>query len=155
MASTITYTDKVDLSETSVADINKVKASDLNEIKTVVNNNATDLEHLHGTTLYENSTGTNGAITLSDDYTNYDYIEIFGRNGTITGSCKFDTSLTSKSSIVLANRSGGTITIYTNVSTFSGTNLTQIGGSIAFTSSAIAGFTQNNEVYITKVVGYK
>lgn len=111
--------------------------------------------YLQETTLYSNSTGTNGNITLSDDYSNYKYIEVFGRNGSITGSCKFDTSLTSKASIVLANRNGGTLTFFTNVSTFSGTNLTQIGGSIAFSSSAIAGFTQNNEVYITKVVGYK
>lgn len=111
--------------------------------------------YLQETTLYSNSTGTNGNITLSDNYSNYKYIEVFGRNGAITGSCKFDTSLTNKASIVLANRNGGTLTFFTNVSTFNGTNLTQIGGSIAFSSSAIAGFTQNNEVYITKVVGYK
>lgn len=111
--------------------------------------------YLEETTLYSNSTGSNGNITLNDTYTNYKYIEVFGRNGTITGSSKIDTSLTSKASIVLANRNGGTLTFFTNVSTFSGTSLTQIGGSIAFSSSAIAGFTQNNEVYITKVVGYK
>lgn len=49
MANQITYTDKVDLNETSVADINKVKASDLNEIKSVVNEMSTEHNTLSST----------------------------------------------------------------------------------------------------------
>ncbi len=33
---------------------------------------------LRATTLYSNSSGNNGSVTLSDDVSNYKYIEIFG-----------------------------------------------------------------------------
>lgn len=57
MANQITYTDKVDLNETSVADINKVKASDLNEIKSVVNESSAELTNLQTFSTTEVDTG--------------------------------------------------------------------------------------------------
>ena len=156
MADRITYTDKVDLNTTSVADINKVKASDLNEIKTVVNNNATDIEYLHGTTLYESSTGATNSITLSESYSNYRYIEILGTKDNNISSVKFDITLGHRANITISRRNNSsTITIYTCMLSFSGTTATMEGGAVAFNSSGVVGFTTNNEISIIKVIGYK
>lgn len=51
--SKIAYTDKVDLSTSSVADINKVKAADMNEIKSVVNTNDDNIGDLTNLTTTE------------------------------------------------------------------------------------------------------
>lgn len=66
--SKITYTNKQDLSTTSVADANKVKASDLNEIKTVVNNNADELTNATTWTLIGTTSG-NTEISLPSGWT--------------------------------------------------------------------------------------
>ena len=71
----ITYQDKSAVNTNSgVADVNKVNASDMNEIKTVVNGNYNEFAP---TTLYNNASGSNTSIVLSDSVANYTYIEIF------------------------------------------------------------------------------
>lgn len=111
---------------------------------------------LEGTILYENSSGTTGTVSLSDTYTNYKLIEVFGKKDNIVSSTKFDTTLNNKASLTISNKNNSsTITIYTNTSTFSGTRATVVGGAVAFNSSGVVGFTGSNEIYIIKVVGYK
>ena len=66
----ITYDDKISLSTSSLPRVNKCTEDDLNEIKEVVNEN-------NGDVLYESETGTLENVTLSQNASNYDYIEIF------------------------------------------------------------------------------
>ena len=78
--STITYSDKSDINvNSSVPSTNKVQATDMNEIKSVVNNNASILNGVKGTTIWENPNPTSnfGAMSLSFGTTDYDYIEIY------------------------------------------------------------------------------
>lgn len=90
MASKITYDDKVSLTTSALPKANKCTDDDLNEIKQVVNNNADELDEnttnieemqqqiakLKGTILYEDSTGTAGAVNLSESLQTGDEIEI-------------------------------------------------------------------------------
>ena len=64
----ITYNDKSNYQTSSLANEYKVTADDMNEIKSVVNNN-------YPVSLYNNSSGTAGNVTLSDDKSNYSYMD--------------------------------------------------------------------------------
>lgn len=110
------------------------------------------------TILYDNSSGDNGNITLSDSAANYDYIEIFYRNNDNTySSVKVDdadgknvnlmsimpyTSTYLKGTIVAISTNTISVSSYfseTTIRNNSNSSITQ---------------TQNNH-YITKVLGYK
>lgn len=149
-------TSDTQMSDTSVNSVqNKVVKSYVDDVKEDVQTAQTDISNLQGTILYSNSTGTTGTVSLSDTYTNYRYIEVFGKKDNIVSSTKFDTTLNSKASLTISNRNNSTtITIYTNTSTFSGTSATVVGGAVAFNSGGVVGFTGSNEIYIIKVIGY-
>ena len=55
-------------------------------------------DHFGGVVLYNNSTGTNGTVTLSDNINNYKYIEIFGYSNLFNSSIytKYDVNLGKK-----------------------------------------------------------
>lgn len=107
------------------------------------------------TILYNNPTGDNGTITLSDDISNYDYLEIYyhdnddypyntgkivpNSNGNVSlfaSSCS-DTNIYYKSRIINCN--GTTISTYNNY----------YGEGNTITT----GYNHTNMIYITKVVG--
>lgn len=112
--------------------------------------------------LYEDSTGSLGTITLDDDVSNYEYIEIFYK----TNNNYFD----SKKITSEAYGSGKTITLslyaYTNTGisyqnfreiVVDGTSITTKGsnyGQLTVRSSSNT-LTNTNNIYIYKVVGYK
>ena len=170
---TITYTDKVALNENpNVAEINKVTDDNMNEIKSVVNNNAsetstntndiTNLKKLVPTTLYNNSSGSNGSITLSDSVSNYEYIEILFREE--------ETGTSVYKSLKLHNPNGKNVILdmvdfhdsklifNTKVVAISDTTITNVRYKrYTITDSATwSPFGSNdNTIYINTVLGYK
>lgn len=108
------------------------------------------------TVLYNNSTGSTSSITLNDSYTNYKFIEIWGISNNRYCFGKLDTSMSNSISFSAFRTTSSTpVTLYTTNCSFSNNTVTITGGSIAFSSSDIAGTSSTNEVSIIKVIGYK
>jgi len=178
----ITYSNKVDLNEnTSIANINKVMASDMNEIKSVVNNNATnigDMESLVGgtdlvsavnenketidnlstnlspTVLYSNTSGTTDTITLSQNVSNFSYIELIYGKGRPEASTKvFATS--EYATLIDYSAIAGGPQINAKKVKISGTSITHANGYyLNFTSSGVSTGTVN-EISIFRVLGWR
>ena len=112
---------------------------------------------IQGTTLYSNSTGSGGTITLSDSASNYDkfYIEFIDNDGTVIS--KEVTSPNGKN-VYLSITYPSSVSYKKDVIvSISGTSITpQTYSTITFRSGqspTIANST--NYIYITKVIGFK
>ena len=115
------------------------------------------MKAIQGITLYSNSTGSSGTITLSDNSSNYDkfYIEFIDNDGTV--SSKEVTSPNGKS-VYLSITYPSSVSYKKDVIvSISGTSITPTTYStITFRSGqspTIANST--NYIYITKVIGFK
>lgn len=121
----------------------------------------TEWADINGQILYNNSTGTNGTITLSDSATNYDYLEIYFRtNDSIDykNSIKIyspDNALVPLSYPLVATN-GTAIYWKTKTVRVSGNSIFSSDGSryAEATIKATTSISQKNYVYITKVIGY-
>ncbi len=110
------------------------------------------------TTLYNNTSGTNGTITLAETAANFTFIEIFYRigSGSGTSSVKVDTSKNMDNiSLTVGRRiSGTTVQINTTTVKISAKSLTHVtngGVNVQATPEIYTG----NEIYITRVIGYR
>ena len=121
----------------------------------------TEWADINGQVLYDNSTGTNGTVTLSDSTANYDYLEIYFRTNDSTNyknSVKIyspDNALVPLSyPLVAAN--GTAIYWKTKTVRVSGNSIFSSDGSryAEATIKATTSISQKNYVYITKVIGY-
>ena len=110
------------------------------------------------TVLYDDSTGSNGAITLSDSSANYTYLEIFYRNTDSFFSSIKVYSPNSKTiclSTPFVNQNGLTLNLASAIKLISGTTIsTSYYGEAKILSSGNT-VSANNNIYITRVVGYK
>lgn len=113
-------------------------------------------DYLNGTILYESSTGTSGDITLSDNISNYRYIEIYAINKDATnemlGVYKYDTT----QSIFVLSGSGLSSTSFNIFSKkyTKGANILTAGTGKLYSGGS--GRVSDYEAYmITKVIGYK
>lgn len=177
---TITYTDKQQLNaNASIPAINKCQAVDMNEIKSVVNTNANlvgDLTELNTTdktsivnaineiktpvVLYNNTSGSNAEITLSDSSANYEYIEIFYRNNNSVYSSLKVYQPNGKSVLLPCNigNSGNQIWVQTSTWSISATNVSPVSTrsvQLSLTSSGVSSVSNTNQLYITRIIGYK
>lgn len=155
----ITYDDKVALYEnTDIADINKVKADDMNEIKSVVNENNTNTTPV---VLFQKDSGQYGDFTLSDNISNYSYIEIFFNERVYRqASVKIRTDVYLENVPLTIMFPQGTSVFYRSAAyTFSGTSATKtvfLGFQVTSNGSITFQPEDNNvRITITKVVGYK
>lgn len=176
----ITYADKAAINENpNVNAINKIRDEDMNEIKSVVNENATTLDNLvvttqttsdtntyscnyiNGTTLYNDASGSNGTIQLSDSVSNYTYLEIYAKPNVtnyvpivtktlITGTTNYIyiSFATVDSSAVIYHKARVVEATGTSISTY-GERYGQ------FFYNGASSFSHTNDVYITRVIGYK
>ena len=132
------------------------KIGDLANLETTETNNLVGaINSLVPTILYNNSTGSTSSITLNDSYTNYKYIEIWGKRSNRYGYTKLDTSVSNSISLIVAGPSTSNITFYNALCVFNDKTLSLSGNAIAISDSAIVGFSASNEVAIVKVIGYK
>lgn len=169
---TITYDNKVALNENpSVADINKVTDDDMNEIKSVVNNNATEtstnttniatntnditsLKKLVPDILW-NGTPTQSGVTLSNNITNYSYVEVFFHTNDGSGFKGSQKAMAGAGvtamSLQFSHVLSGNYYIKVREIQISGTQLTTLWSKEIYNN----GMNDTNCIYITKVLGYK
>ena len=146
----ITYANKQAMgTQPSIPEVNKITDSNMNEIKDAVNS-------LEPVTLYDNSSGSSGTITLNDSVANYKYIDIVFEGNNHTKDCLRTYNPNGKSiNLFTGNSNGVYVWIQLENLSFSGVTINR--GSqyeIAFTSSGVSNLYTNN-IYISKVVGYK
>ena len=107
------------------------------------------------TTLYNNSNGSNGAITLSDNITNYSYVEIYFRTNDgagFRGSQKIEVvNGTNAISLQFIHPVSGNYYIKAREIQISGKQLTTIWSKEIYSG----GMSDSNYIYITKILGYK
>lgn len=115
-----------------------------------------------GVVLYSSSTGSNGSITLSDNVSNYKYLEIFFDSGSTASrvvSQKVDLSLgTGTSLFKWSCDSSGSVYAFIRDIKISGTTIENFSSGAnysAITYSATLSKTNTNSIYIFKVIGYK
>ena len=121
----------------------------------------TEWADINGQVLYDNSTGTNGTVTLSDSAANYDYLEIYFR---INDSTDYKNSVKIYSpdnalvplSYPLVATNGTAIYWKTKTVRVSGNSIFSSDGNryAEATIKATTSISQKNYVYITKVIGY-
>lgn len=121
--------------------------------------NAENLNHnfevLYGKTLYENSSGSNGTITLNDNIDNYSKFELYSLYGKIH-TIK-NQSVVSLDEMIYDNASVTSINATTKYS-LNGNTFTptfNVSFKRSYSSGTISGDVSTNYIYITKVVGYK
>lgn len=106
--------------------------------------------------LYENSSGSNGTITLSETSANFSYIEIFYKtNDEVYSSVKV-LSPNGKIVSLMSQWSGTVVYLKTKMMSISGTTITN-HSTTAYSEvklSQTATVENTNNIYITKVVGY-
>ena len=107
------------------------------------------------TTLYNNSSGSNGTITLSDNVSNYEYIEIYYRNG--DGYIDYKKIYSPNGKICGLNLSYYNTGIghYQNWSGTVNISDTTITHTKDYYTSNSTTATAINYIYITRVLGYK
>ena len=122
--------------------------------------NATNLNNaINGIVLYSHSTGTTGQVTLSDNVSNYDYLEIYGYRLARHFSVKINNPENDDVfSFIHSNFLNNNLYIYSQVNTLSNDKITRGAEVIAYfsngsTANVASGGTANT--YIDKVVGYK
>lgn len=113
--------------------------------------------------LFESSDGISGDITLTDNITNYSYLEIYYKQNDGTygytkcvarNNAHIDLTVNHITNNGYANSfSSRTINLYNNTITTLNTNR-YISGNIT-SDNNLSGTTATNNIYITKIVGYK
>lgn len=132
-----------------------INASNLNQVQTNVEN------AISGTILYNNANGSNGTIQLSDSVSNYTYLEIYAKpnvanyvpivtKALITGTTNYIyiSFATVDSSAVIYQKARVVEATGTSISTY-GARYGQ------FYYNGASSFSASNDVYITRVIGYK
>ena len=115
-------------------------------------------EHFGGTILYENASGTDSEITLSDNYSNYSYIEVYygwnADNAFPYGCMSTKVDLASTSNVLISYNLGGSnwyINLYECWSLNNDNKLTRVE---RFQHNQ-AGYNASTQTKITKIIGYK
>ena len=164
-------------SSVSSLDTNKLEKT---AVKTSTTTSATDtysctyintqVDNLKAYSLYDNSTGTTGDVTLSDSSANYNYLEIFYKNvdGLVNSTKVYSPNGKYANLLCAVSFTGGTgnnalfalhsrcVTINTNkIKTLSTTNNGSYYAGFALWSGGSPTVEINNYISIIKVVGYK
>ena len=126
--------------------------------------NYTSFQNLDNTSyvLYDNATGTNNNVTLSDNINNYSYIEVYFKRSTSTTNPGYSSTkfYPSSETITLTSSYLGisAALIYSTNYVVSGTNLSlqyYMNLRITLPGGNIVVEQDTNNLYITRVVGYK
>ena len=145
----------------SADNLNKIQSNVEKEISSLNKKDtemATDIENLKSFVLYENPSGTRDNITLSDDVKNYKYLEFIGYGSVFNQMAYVKYDVTSGKDIPLYCISTNGEQIRFNVITYkvSANTLTKDKDiSFLFISTSNASTSHQNDLRITKVLGYK
>lgn len=108
--------------------------------------------------LYDNSTGTNGNLTLEDNIENYRFYEVyFSREGNNYSSIRMSTDFLTNIQLLVTVYLGNITRLYTDSITISGTSLTRdYSRYINFPNSPTTyNVGANTGLLIYKIIGYK
>lgn len=105
--------------------------------------------------LYNNTSGTNGNVTLSSSATNYTYLEIFYRgNDNQYSSVKVFEPNGKNVSLLVSLTASSQIYFKQKIVNISGTSITNTNYSQGRFNASSQGWTNDNYIYITRVIGY-
>lgn len=106
-------------------------------------------------TLYDNSSGSTGNITLSDNVENYKYIEIYYKDEANAILCQ---KTYNNSTILFLSRiasDGANFQPSRTIQLSQNTITTTRYGKVTITNSGSVSVSSSNNIYITRVIGYK
>lgn len=139
----------------TLSSLNTTNKSNLVSAINEVNANANNLKPVQ---LYS-YTGTNKqtSITLSDSYSNYKFIEIYGQRNAMHGFIKMNTTDSNVIDFNIVGKNSGYMEISNSHMTFNNTSVTLTGNVIVFdtTIGSVAGYDNNQQNIIRKIYGYK
>ena len=123
-------------------------------IENAINGVATEVNAEKGHILYQDATGTNGDVTLSEVATNYEEIEVFADRVNRQLYIKIETTHQYIALSQIRN-SGENLYIYAKEYLVSG-NILKVENArlVQIDASGIKGFSNSDDIYITKVIGY-
>ena len=106
--------------------------------------------------LYDNSSGTTGTVTLSENATDYDYLEIYFRtNDNWTSSIKCMTSSGTQVNLIATFINETYLYLKVNKITINGNSITRQMGTETKSGNSGNIHSVINNIYITKVAGYR
>lgn len=108
--------------------------------------------------LYDNETGTTDNITLSDDSSNYSYIEIYYHRTTsdsvdIYNSTKIYSPNGKNVELLVINNKSNKLQIGNKIVSINGSEITNVDEK--YSNTGETNFGNSNSIYITHIVGYK
>lgn len=130
--------------------VTPINDANLNKMQTDLLKAITDLK---GTVLYENSAGANKDITLSEDASNFKYIEIFYRDQDGRNSSKKISNTTNAIVLDISVVGSSQVFISSAGINISGTSITWLWNRRADSWSSYV--NDGEAIAIMKVVGYK
>lgn len=110
-------------------------------------------------TLYDNSSGTTGTVTLSDSAANYSYLEIFIKNNdNFYQSVKVADPNNKNVSLTVNTQVGEVVYLKNKTILISGKSISNVSNyysQVQINASLQLGYSKSNLLYIVKVLGYK
>lgn len=137
--------------------LNDLNTNDKTNLVNAINEVNLDVNNLEPVQLYS-YTGTTRqtSITLSDNYSNYTFIEIYGKRNSMYGFIKMHTD-SNITDFNVVGKNDQYMEISNTHMSFNNKKITLTGNVIVFdtTSGAVAGYDNNQQNVITKIYGYK
>lgn len=137
----------------NIGDLTNLETSTKSNLVSAIN----EVYQLKTTTLYDNSTGTTGNVTLSDDVSNYNYLEIYYTNSgkAIDAFTKYDIASGASIPLSFVNIGSSSMYIQSENATVSGTQITRgTGKGTTIDGTHMPSYYDVN-ITITKVIGIK
>lgn len=155
---TITNTNNITKNAAKIGTLSSLNTTSKNNLVSAINEVNANANNLKPVQLYS-YTGTNKqtSITLSDSYSNYKFIEIYGQRNAMHGSVKMNTDISGVIDFNIVGQNGGYLEISSSHMAFNNTSVTLTGNVIAFdtTTGGVAGHAHDQENIIRKIYGYK
>ena len=142
----------------AIGNLSNLNTTNKNNLVSAINEVNANANNLKPVQLYS-YTGTNKqtSITLSDSYSNYKFIEIYGQRNAMYGSVKMNTDISGVIDFNIVGQNGGYLEISSSHMTFNNTSVTLTGNVIVFdtTNGTVSGYDYNQQNIIRKIYGYK
>ena len=153
-----TNDDKTTNNSNAIGNLSSLNTTSKNNLVSAVNEVNANANNLKPVQLYS-YTGTNKqtSITLSDSYSNYKFIEIYGQRNAMHGFIKMNTTDSNVIDFNIVGQNNGYLEISSSHMTFNNTSVKLTGNVIVFdtTTGGVAGHVYDQENIIRKIYGYK
>lgn len=155
---TTTNTNNIAKNAAKIGTLSSLNTTNKNNLVSAINEVNANANNLKPVQLYS-YTGTNKqtSINLSDSYSNYKFIEIYGQRNVMHGFIKMNTTDSNVIDFNIVGQNNGYLEISSSHMIFNNTSVTLTGNVITFdtTSGAVAGYDYNQQNIIRKIYGYK